>query len=116
MSYSVVPARSVYGCNETAGLVHGREYHAQVSTRIVDWTDKSLKRITRLRLLSDPGYPAWDVSYCHGELKDGTLVHVQVPFSQLPKRNMNKVIIHYAQKDKVFAKGLRIFDAISTLN
>jgi hypothetical protein len=79
----------------------------------VDWTDKRLAKITRLRLLSDPGFPFWDVSYCYGQLRDGTNVHVDLPFSQLPKRDMKAWIIKYAKKDGVYAKGLGIFDNIS---
>ena len=82
----------------------------------VDWDDKDLVKITRLRLLSDPGYPAWDVSYCFGQLRDGTNVRVSLPFSQLPKRNVIGAILKYAKRDKVYAKGLGIFDNISRLS
>jgi hypothetical protein len=58
----------------------------------------------------------WDVSYCHGVLKDFTPVIVDLPFNQLPKRNMFGFIIQEATKAKVYAKGLGIFDALSTLN
>jgi len=85
--------------------------------KIVDWKDPQLCRVLRLRLLSDPGFPAWDVSYCYGELKDGTVVKVELPFSQLLKReSINSQIVRFAKKDGVFAKGLEIFGAISTLN
>ena len=36
---------------------------------LVYWTEPGL-RVVRLRLLSDPGYPEWDVSYCHGYVGD----------------------------------------------
>lgn len=101
--------------NETNGLANGAEYHAKRSgARKVCWMTDGLK-ITRLRLLSDPGYPMWDVSYCDGEL-DGEDVKVQLPFNELPKRNRNGVILAHAKRDGVFAKGLGIFAAISTLN
>ena len=83
----------------------------------VCWTDPRLKEIVRLRLLSDPSFPAWDVSYCHGQLDDGSYVDVDLPFSQLPKgRKINAQIVMWAKKDKVYAKGLGIFDAISCLS
>ena len=82
----------------------------------VDWDDKDLVKITRLRLLSDPGYPAWDVSYCFGQLRDGTNVRVSLPFSQLPKRDVIGTILKYAKRDKVYAKGLGIFENISRLS
>ncbi len=100
---------------ETNGMVNGQAYHKEFNkARTVDWTEKGLK-ITRLRMLSDPGFPAWDISYCHGELH-GEKVDVQLPFSQLDKRKYFQEIVWYAKKDKVFAKGLGIFDAISKLN
>lgn len=84
---------------------------------MVEWTDPNLAKIERLRLLSDPGFPMWDVSYCYGRLKDGTACRVDLPFDQLRKdRKINAQIIEYAKKDKVYAKGLGIFGAISTLN
>lgn len=101
---------------EIGGLVNGREYHdSYAGARTVDWTEPHL-RITRLRLLSDPGLPWWDVSYCHGTLcHTGELVRVQVPFQQLPKRGMRSAIVKWAKADKVFARGLGVLDNISTL-
>ncbi len=84
---------------------------------IVEWTDPRLAKIERLRLLSDPGFPMWDVSYCFGRLKDGTACRVELPFDQLRKsEKINAQIVKYAIRDKVYAKGLGIFGAISTLN
>lgn len=100
---------------ETNGLVDGKAYHAIDRSTVVDWTDARLARITRLRLLSDPGFPMWDVSYCHGELKDGTTCRVSLPFDQLKKRGMFGDLINYARKDGVYLKRLGVFDAISTL-
>jgi len=93
-------------------------YHDTVTrtiTETVDWTDKRLVKIIRLRLLSDPGYPAWDISYCHGQLKDGSYVSVAFPWHQLPKGKVNKTIVWWAKKEGVYAKGLGIFDVISKL-
>lgn len=110
------PNRDVYGAKETNSLPVG--YHDDVTRQIketVDWTDARLKRVVRLRLLSDPGFPVWDVSYCHGQLEDGSFVDVDLPFDQLPKKGMRAAIVKYAQRDKVYAVGLGIFNAISTL-
>lgn len=104
-----------YGVNETAGLENGLAYHKTDRSTVVDWTDKRLARITRLRLLSDPGYPAWDVSYCHGVLADGTECRVQLPFDQVPKGRVSAFIVDQAKRDGVFAKRLGILSAISTL-
>lgn len=103
--------------NETNGFskAQAREYHAVDRSLTVVWTDPRLGRITRLRLLSDPGFHSWDVSYCHGELKDGTPCRVSLPFDQLPKRRWASKIVDYAIADGVHAKKLGVFDAISTL-
>lgn len=81
----------------------------------VPWTEKGLY-ITRLRLLSDPGFPAWDVSYCYGTLDGGkTFVRVSLPFSQLPKRGMVRAIVQHAKRDGVYARGNGALDNLSTL-
>lgn len=102
--------------NETNNLgMNGNDYHSQYPRNMrASWKVKGIK-ITRLRLLTDVGCPFWDVSYCHGELPDGTKVNVDLPFSQLPRRNMKKFIIEAAKADGVYAKGTGIFDEISAL-
>lgn len=106
--------RDVYGTKEVNGLVDGPAYHAErAAAPSVEWTEPGLI-ITRLRLVSDPGFPLFDVSYCHGTL-GGEAVDVLLPFSQLPKRGMKRAIVGYAMKDKLFAKGMGILDCISTL-
>lgn len=85
----------------------------QRTPHTVAWDDAALASIVRLRLISDPGFPAWDVSYCWGRLTDGTPVRVSLPFFQLPKRNLNGAIVEEAKRAGVFAKRLGIFDAIS---
>lgn len=104
---------------ETNGLIDGPKFHEEWDKkskgRKLDWSDPELARITRFRLLSDPGFPFWDVSYILGVTHDGENVDVYNPFSQLPKRGMKRHIIECAKRDGVYAKGLGIFDAISTL-
>ena len=95
-----------------------KNYHEVVTNtakETVDWTDKRLAKIVRLRLLSDPGLPWWDTSYCHGQLKDGSYVNVAFPWFQLPKGKVNKTIVWWAKKEGGYAKGLGIFDVISKL-
>lgn len=102
---------------ETNGLHDPRAYHDTVTAQIarrVDWTTPGL-RITRLRLISDRGWPTWDVSYCHGDL-NGEPVDVALPFDVLPKGRVSAVIIEHAKASGVYAKGLGILDAISTLH
>lgn len=111
---NTTPYRNVYGTHETNGLVNGQEYHA-VKRGGAYWNTPGL-RITRLRLVSDPGYPVWDVSYCHGTLADGTLVDVGLPFSQIPKgKRYAPFILAWAKREGVYAKGIGIFDNASKL-
>lgn len=55
--------------------------------RSVSHNDSQLKKVVRIRLLSDPGYPFWDVSYIWGILNDGTPVRITPPetFTQIQK-------------------------------
>ena len=102
---------------ELNGLSNGLEYHkdrhANGPVERVDWSTPGL-RVTRLRLLSDPGLGWWDVSYCHGML-NGRHVDVILPFSQLPKRGWKRAIVQYAQRDGVYAHGLGVLSNVSTL-
>lgn len=100
-----------YGVYETNPITEADKSHSP--TRTVYWDEPGLY-ITRFRIISDPGFPFWDVSYCNGTL-NGEDVDVQLPFSQLPKRNMVRTIIAYAKRDGVYAKGLGILDNMSKL-
>jgi len=83
---------------------------------VVDWTDKSIKRILRFRLIGcSYEYPFWDISYCYAELKDGSRVRVSHPFNRLP-RQWKSALIAEGKRDGVYVKGQGYFDAESTLN
>ena len=108
--------RTGYGHFETPnqfGPGEARKFH-EGREDTVCWTTKGLK-ITRFRVVSDPGFPAWDVSYCTGTLADGTKVWVELPFSQIPKRSWKTFIVNEAKREGVYAKGLGIFEAVSAL-
>lgn len=102
----------MYGVQEVNPLDSATKQAMATATRTVNWTADGLE-ITRLRLLSDPGFPFWDVSYCYGEIRDEA-VRVQLPFSQLPKHKTKSALYAEAKKTGKFIKGL--FSAISTLN
>jgi len=95
---------------EIAPLESPIAYHQEERLQIVPWTQPGLT-IARLRLVSDPGHPAWDVSYCHGWLA-GEQVQVRLPFDQLPKHNMRRALCDHAKRSGGFIDGL--FTAIST--
>jgi hypothetical protein len=76
----------------------------------VQWNDPQLARVLRLRLIGCcREYPFWDVSYCYGELRDGSRVRVMLPEHQL-NRQWKSHLIQLAKRDGVFAKGLGILD------
>jgi len=81
----------------------------------VNWDRPGLK-ITRLRMVSDPDFPYWDISYCHGVL-NGEDVRVRLPFHQVPKAwakdpmgSGKGFIVNVAKKEGVYAKGTGILD------
>jgi hypothetical protein len=103
---------------EVNGLPYGAgaAYHDQWrDARTVDWAEPHL-RVVRFRLLSDPGLPFWDVSYCLGVLAHtDEHVRVELPFSQLPKRGWKRAVVEHAIRDGVHAARLGMFDNASTL-
>ena len=95
-----------------------------VDAPTVYWTE--VTEITRLRLVTDPGFPCWDVSYCWGmtEVTDDSGTHevacrVRLPFHQLPKgkkegkSRLYGALISYARTDGLNLKSIGLFDAIS---
>lgn len=99
----------LYGARETGGLHDGPGYHSEfVGAREVDWTEPGLF-ITRLRMVSDPGFPFWDVTYCHGRIGNEPVV-VRLPFDQLPKRGTLAEVVRHAKRDSVFAARLGLLN------
>lgn len=100
--------------NQTNPLENPIRHHNQYrGARLVDWTTPGL-HVVRLRLVSDAGFPFWDVSYCHGTLA-GEPVRVGLPFNQLPRRGFRAAIVTHAQRDGINASALGIFSNLSTL-
>lgn len=100
---------------ETNGLVNPEEYHKTDRSTVVTLDDPRLAKINRLRLLTSPGFPMWDVSYCHGVLAGGTPVTVQLPWSQFSKRSLARDLIRMCKESGRYGKGLDIFHAVSTV-
>jgi hypothetical protein len=76
------------------------------------WNDERLTRIKALYLASRDGLSWFDVVYCQGELADGRECRVLLPFDQLLKGRETITVVRHAKREGVFAKGLRILDAI----
>lgn len=102
--------RDSYGVLESNGITPELRSEMDKAERTVGLSDPALARIFRLRLVSDPGFPFWDLSYCFGRLKDGTVVRVQLPEYQFPKRELNAALIRMCREAGVYGKALGIFD------
>lgn len=104
--------RSRYGATEINGLIDMDAELAKLDNDRgpVQLHDRQLARIVRLRLLTDPSWPYFDVSYCWGELYDGTRVRVHLPVYQLRKRCLNRDLVDMARAVGVYAKGLGLLD------
>jgi len=102
--------RDSYGVVEINPITDEFKRIREAADETVDLGDPRLARITRLRLVTDPGFPMWDLSYCYGRLKDGTDVRVQLPQWQFSKRNLNGDLIAMCKEAGVFGKALGIFD------
>jgi hypothetical protein len=80
-------ARNYGGAFETNNLATtGLRHEDTDNSETVDLGDPRLVRVLRIRLLSDPGFPVYDVSYVLGRLDDGRQVHVDLGAHQLGKR------------------------------
>lgn len=108
---------ATYGFIETNSLTEEHKRIREEASETVDLHDARLARIVRLRLVSDPGFPLWDLSYCYGRLKDGTYVRVRLPRFQFGKRTLRTELLAMCREAGVYGKGLGIFDpeVISTL-
>ena len=97
-----------YGVSETSPIDGGTKSLIDRAEKRVLWDEPGLK-IIRLRLLTERGYPMFDVSYALGMLK-GEPVWVDLPFYNLPRRGWKRAIIDEAKAEGVYAKGLGILD------
>ena len=98
-----------YGYEETNPLGDGSLYASFYhNARKVGWDEPGL-RITRLRLVGDPGFAFLDITYCHGAIGDER-VQVLLPFSQVPRKGMTAFLLKEAKRDGLYLKGTHIFD------
>lgn len=110
MSYRDLMTRDAYGVSESNPINDEVKATREAIEESVDLTDRRLARITRLRLVGDPGFPLLDLSYCYGELKDGTPVRVSLPEWQFPKRGLERALVEMCKTAGVYGKGLGILD------
>lgn len=100
-----------YGVQETNPLWASEATHENVDyDEYCTLGDPRLARVVRLRLLTEPGYPYYDISYCYGQLKDGRYVRLSNAPMSLPRRNTKGALIQWAKEEGAFAKGLGLLD------
>lgn len=100
-----------YGVNETNPLWASESTHENVDYTVhCSLGDPRLARITRLRLLTEPGYPYYDISYVYGVLKDGTHVRLEGAPAQIGRRTAKRDLIDWAKEEGAYAKGLGLLD------
>jgi hypothetical protein len=97
----------------------GRAHLKETHQHHISWADPRLVRITRFRMLTDPGFPFWDISYVHGVFQDDDgsekPCRVAVPFHQLTKGRWWSEVKAAAKRDGVNLSRLRLWDAVSKL-
>jgi hypothetical protein len=107
--------RMKYGVRESNGIESVPEHIRNADReKAVGFDDPDLLRVDRLRLISDPGYPFWDVSYAWGTMKDGTAVRVLMGDFR-PRRgkgtpSVTRQLVEYCREEGVYAKGLGLLD------
>lgn len=100
-----------YGVQETNPLWASEATHENVDYDVfVTLGSPEVKRVVRLRLLTEPGYPYYDISYVYVELKDGRYARLSNAPMHLPRRNTKAALIAWAKEEKAYAKGLGLLD------
>lgn len=100
-----------YGVQEENPLWMSEATHENVDyNEYVTLGDPRLTRIVRLRLLTDPGSPFFDISYCYGQLKDGRYVRLSGAPQSISRRNPKGDLLAWAKEEKAYAKGLGLLD------
>lgn len=98
-----------YGVNETNPLWTSEVTHETI-TEHVRLGDPRLDRVVRLRLLTEPGYPYFDISYVYGVLKDGTHCRIEGGPMHLGRKTLKRDLIAWAREEGAYAKGLGLLD------
>lgn len=100
-----------YGVNETNPIWASEATHETVDFSVhCTLGDPRVKRVLRLRMLTEPGYPYFDISYCYAELKDGTQVRLAGVPAQVGRKTIKRDLIAWAREEGAYAKGLGLLD------
>jgi hypothetical protein len=100
-----------YGVNETNPLWTSEATHENVDFSIhVTLGSPEVARVVRLRLLTEPGYPYFDISYCYVQLKDGRYARLSDTPMSLGRKTLKRDLIAWAREEGAYAKGLGLLD------
>lgn len=81
---------------------------------LVELSDKdAVRHIVRLRLLTGPGEPYWEVSYCWGIDAKGEPVRVNLPVTLLPRQGRgawSMALIKCFKDEGRWAKAMKLFE------
>jgi hypothetical protein len=86
---------------ETNNLADTGIRHEDTTNVTLDWNDPELAAIIRIRFLSDPGFPMFDVSYALGRTTDGDQCRVRLPRGQYGKRTYLSELYADARADGI---------------
>jgi hypothetical protein len=105
----------MYGINETNPLIGRVDYDTFGEPVTLRELEAQGGKITRVRMLTEPGTPFLDVSYVHGELADGTPVQIiglQVGTLRKGKGSVPYMsdMIAWAKAERVYGKRLGLLD------
>lgn len=91
------------------------DFGTEMPTRELYYEDEELDEVVRIRLLSDPGFPVWDISYIWGRAKNGELVRLSGYNFQLPKKQPIKALIREWPKLPSLVRTGYVNDVVSRL-
>ena len=112
------PTSARHLADETNGLTDPHGYHAaRVDSEFMGLAELAQRggRVTRVRWLTEaigPKQRIADISYVHGELPDGTPVHVNITGDLMcvAYPQMTAAILAWAKHEGVYAKALGLLD------
>jgi hypothetical protein len=115
MTYNdAIASAARYGVREDNPLPSA-DYHQSVDHTdplTLNELDAQGGRVTRLRLLTERGYPFYDISYAHGVLPSGQVVALRTDGcpDRLRRSCLKSDLIAWAREQGVSAKRLGLLD------
>lgn len=104
--YGVIEYNSITPGYHEIERENGSWYELKKSDRII---------AERIRLITDPGFPWFDISYFHLWVNGTPTEFRDFPVIQLPKKGYKKVLIEECQKQGIFVKDIASDFVISRL-